>query len=150
MSNRSVVEAYAKAFSEDDLDTQDALVHDDYVLDYPQSGERFRGRANRRGIIENYPNRVEGDIRPSVDRIIGADDKFIAQPGPSWSMVHLSGSGDDFQATGMIRYPDGSVWHYITLMTLRGGKIWRETTYFAEPFEAAAWRSQWAERIEQG
>lgn len=148
MSNRTVVEAYAKAFSEDDLDTQDALVHDDYVLDYPQSGERFRGKANRRAIIENYPNRVEGDIRPSVDRIIGEDDQFISQTIPSWNMIHVSGSGDDFQCTGVIKYPDGSTWHYVTLMTLRSGKIWRETTYFAEPFEAPAWRSQWAGRIE--
>ena len=148
MSNRGVVEAYLKAVAEDDLDAQDALVADDYVLDYPQSGERFRGRANRRANIENYPSRVEAGIRPSVERIIGADDAFIAGPAPSFNMIHLSGSGDDFQATGTIRYPDSKVWHYVSLIKLRGGKIWRETTYFAEPFEAPAWRAPFAERIE--
>jgi hypothetical protein len=63
-------------------------------------------------------------------------------------MIHLSGSGDDFVNTGTIKYPDGSTWHHVTLMTLRGGKIWRETTYFAEPFEAPEWRAPFAERIE--
>ena len=64
------------------------------------------------------------------------------------NIIHLSGSGDDFQTTGTIRYPDGSVWHYVTFMTLRGGKIWRETTYFAQPFEAPEWRAPYAERID--
>jgi ketosteroid isomerase-like protein len=148
MSNRGVVEAYGKANAEDDLDAQDALLDDDYVLDYPQSGERFRGRANRRAIVENYPQRVEAGIRPSVDRIVGTDDKFITAPAPSFNLIHLSGSGDDFQMTGKIRYPDGSVWHWVSLITLRAGKIWRETTYFAEPFEAAAWRAPYAEPVE--
>jgi ketosteroid isomerase-like protein len=146
MSNRGVVEAYCKANAEDDLDAQDALLDDDYVLDYPQSGERFRGRANRRAMVENYPQRVEADIRPTFDRIVGTDDKFITAPGPSYNMTHLSGSGDDFQATGKIKYPDGSVWHFVSLITLRAGKIWRETTYFAEPFEAPAWRAPYTER----
>ena len=148
MSNRAVVEAYCRAVAEDDLDAQEALLHDDYILEYPQSGERFRGKANRRGIVENYPLRVEARIRPSVDRIIGEDDKFITGPAPSWNMIHLSGSGDDFVNTGTITYPDGSTWHHVTLMTLRSGKVWRETTYFAEPFDAPEWRAPFAERIE--
>jgi ketosteroid isomerase-like protein len=148
MSNRGVVEAYLRAVADDDLEAQDFLLHDDYVLDYPQSGERFRGRDNRRGVVENYPLRVEARIRPKVDRIIGADDTFVASPLPSWNMIHLVGSGDDFQATGTITYHDGSTWHWVSLLTLRGGKIWRETTYFAEPFEAPDWRAPFAERIE--
>ena len=59
MSNRRIVESYANAMAEDDFDAQDALVHDEYELVYPQSGERFRGRTNRRAILENYPGREE-------------------------------------------------------------------------------------------
>jgi hypothetical protein len=148
LSNRGAVEAFAKANAEHDFDAMDALIHDDYVGEYPQSGERIRGRASRRAIIENYPGRIEAGMNPSIDRIIGMGDKFIAAPAPSWNIIHLAGSGDDFQLTGTIRYPDGKDWHFVTLLTLRGGKIWREATYFGEPFDAPSWRSQWVERIE--
>jgi hypothetical protein len=30
---------------------------------------------------------------------------------------------------------------------LRDGKIWRDTRYYAEPFEAPEWRAQWVERF---
>jgi len=148
MGNRQVVERFMRAVSEDDFDTQDALIHEDYILDYPQSGERTRGRANRRAQVEHYPGRQEAGMKPSVDRIIGVDDRFIRQPFPAWNLIYLAGSGDDFQATGTVRYPDGKTWHFVTLLTLRAGKIWREVTYFAEPFEAPTWRSQYVERIE--
>ena len=36
----------------DDFDTQDVLIHDDYLLLYPQSGERIRGRENRTALVE--------------------------------------------------------------------------------------------------
>ena len=148
MGNRRVVERFTRAVSDNDFDTQDALIHDDYIGDYPQSGERIRGRANRRAIIEGYPGRLETGMRPSIDRVIGMDDQFVTSPPPAWNIVHLAGSGDDYEATGTIRYPDGKTWHFVSLLTLRASKIWREVTYFGEPFEAPAWRSQYVERIE--
>jgi ketosteroid isomerase-like protein len=150
VGNRQVVQSYAQALSADDFDTQDSLIHDDYVLDYPQSGERIRGRPNRRAIVENYPNRIEAGTTPSMGRIIGMDDEFIPRAtGPSWGVLHLAGSGDDFQMTGTIRYPDGNTWHIVALLTLRNGKIWRETDYFGPPFEPPAWRSQYVEIDEE-
>jgi hypothetical protein len=67
-------------------------------------------------------------MRPSVGRIVGMDDKWINTPSwPGWSVLHLVGSGDDFRLTGTLRYPDDQEWHFISFITLRGGKIWRET-----------------------
>jgi ketosteroid isomerase-like protein len=120
MSNRQVVERFLEAMAADDLDTQDALIHDDYVVRNPQSGEVIRGRANRRAIFENYPGSEGG--------------------GPSWELSLLVGSGDEFTATGTVTYPDGGTWHFVTLLTVRDGMIWRQIDYFAEPFEAPAWR----------
>jgi len=57
MGDRRIVERYMHAVSVDDFDTQDALIHDDYLLLYPQSGERIRGRENRRALVEAYPGR---------------------------------------------------------------------------------------------
>lgn len=150
VGNLQVVKRYAQALSGDDFDTQDSLLHDDFVLEYPQSGERIRGRANRRAIVENYPSRIEAGTTPSLDRIIGMDDEFVPRSGGlGWGVLHLAGSGDEFQMTGTIRYADAQTWHMIALLTLRHGKIWREIDYFAAPFEPPAWRSQFVEIDEQ-
>jgi len=43
----------------------------------------------------------------------------------------------------------GQVFHVADIVEFRDGKIWRETRYYAEPFEAPAWRAQWVERMEE-
>ena len=142
MGNRGVVEQYAEALAANDFDAQDALIHDDYVAHYPQSGEVIRGRANRRAIVEHYPD-AEGGLGPSTDRIVGIDDKFVT--GPSWNIIHLAGSGDELTVTGRLTYPDGQTWHFASLLTLREGKIWRQVDYYAPPFEAPEWRAPFVE-----
>ncbi|HEX5578505.1 MAG TPA: nuclear transport factor 2 family protein, partial [Candidatus Limnocylindria bacterium] len=126
MSNRGVVERYAQAVRENDLDAMDALIHDDFEGRYPQSGEVIRGRAIRRGIVEHYPG-AEGGLPQNVESIVGKDDEFVT--GPSWNLIHLAGSGDDFTMTGTISYPNGETWHVVALLTLREGKVWREVDY---------------------
>ena len=147
MGNRQVIERYARSMAENDLDAQMALMHDEYEGRYPQSGEIIKGRDNLRRIVESYPGTTGEGLSPKTGRIIGTDDQFVSQPSfPAWSVVHLSGSGDDFTMTGIITYPNGETWHAVALLTLLGGKIWRETDYFAAPFEAPDWRAAYVER----
>lgn len=142
MGNHGIVDRYAAAITQDDFDGQDALVHDDYVLEFPQSGERFRGRANRRFIFEQYPGREGSGQRPAIGSISGTDDAFIPQPSwPAWTVVHLAGSGDEFTVTGMVTYPDGQLWHFVSLIHTRDGRIWREKTYWGLPFDPPDWRT---------
>ncbi len=61
MSNRGIVDRYAAAFAGDDFETADALIHDDYVLEFPQSGERFVGIENFREWRGEYL--VDGEAR---------------------------------------------------------------------------------------
>ena len=146
MGNRAVVERFTEALAANDFDAQDALLHDDYVGRYPQSGEVIRGRENRRRIMENYPGTERG-ITASSDRIVGTDDEFVT--GPSWNMVHLSGSGDDLSLLGRITYPNGETWHTVLFLTMRQGKIWREVAYFGQPFDPPEWRAPFVELEEQ-
>jgi hypothetical protein len=119
----------------------------DYVGRYPQSGEVIRGIENRLAIGEHFPGQEEGKLSARVSEIRGRDDEFVPTAGfPVWSIVHLTGSGDEFTLTGTITYPNGDTWHGVMLLTTRAGKIWRETDYFAPPFEAAAWREPFVER----
>jgi hypothetical protein len=98
---------------------------DDYVMEMPQSGERFRGRENMRAFQEAHP------APPSslqVCRVLVKEGLWVVE--------------------GVIDYGDGRVLDFVVISELRDGKMWRDRWYFAEPFEAPEWRAQWVERIE--
>ena len=143
LNNRQIVERFSRAMTEGDLDTQGELLHADVVVHFPQSGERFRGRANRRATMENYP---AGGIQPMLERVIGGEDRWIATP--AYTMVRVSGEGEEFVIVGKIRYPNGEVWHNIQFAVLRDGKIEQITSYFGAPFEAPAWRAPYVDRVD--
>ena len=129
-----------------DLDGVVATLHEDYVEDYPQSGERIRGAANLRALMANYPG---GEPRTSkVEQIIGAEDSWVMSP--SYIPMRVDGSGDQYTAIAHIVYPDGSEWHAIQLIRLKDGKIHRITSFYAAPFEAPEWRASFVERIPPG
>jgi hypothetical protein len=65
---------------------------------------------------------------------------------PFITVVRLVGGGDSFTFEGTARYADGEETHVVATIELRDGKVWRATTYFAPPFPALEWRSQWVER----
>lgn len=142
-NNRQIVDRYVRAMTEVDLDAVDELLHDDVIVEFPQSGERIRGRANRRATMEKYPG---GGIRPVLGRVIGGEDQWIATP--AYTVVRVSGQGDEFVIVGKIRYPNGEIWHNVELAMLSDGRIARLTSYFGAPFEAPEWRAPYVERIE--
>jgi hypothetical protein len=144
MSGRAIVERYAEGLAANDPAVLRECLHPDYVGRYPQSGEVIRGAANLLAISQNFPGQEQGRLSTKVANIRGRDDEFITTP--SWSIVHLTGSGDEFTLTGTINYPNGETWHSVVLITVRDGKIWRETDYFGASFEAPAWREPFVER----
>ena len=146
MSGRTVAERYAEALAKNDSALTRQLIHPDYVGRYPQSGEVIRGIDNRVAIGENYPAGQGDTLGASLRELRGTDDQFIAPPMPSWQLIHLSGSNDEFTLLGTVHYPNGEAWDIVALITVRDGKVWRETDYFAPPFEAPEWRAPFVER----
>ncbi len=54
--NRDILERYRQEFfGRQNIDAIVDLMHDDSVEEYPQSGERIRGKDNARRVYENYP-----------------------------------------------------------------------------------------------
>jgi ketosteroid isomerase-like protein len=53
--NRDAIERYLEAFEQRDPDAIAELMHDDYVEEFPQSGERIRGKQDARSVLENFP-----------------------------------------------------------------------------------------------
>jgi len=128
--NRKTVEQFVQAMATNDWEAQDRLLTDDFVEEYPQSGERIVGKENRRAIIENYP---------------GGEPRETSASGPTPKPPVIVGAGDQFTATGQVKYPNGETWHLVSLIELRDGKIAKITDYFGAPFEAPAWRAPYVE-----
>lgn len=101
-----------------------ALIQDDFVQDWPQSGERVRGKEACLNIARNYPG---GPPRIGLERI--------------------SGEGDHWVVEATARYPDGVDYHVVAILELRDGKVARETDYFGPSYPAPEWREQWVEPI---
>jgi hypothetical protein len=141
---RAVFEAYLKATNARDLVSLETLVHQDFEDVYPQSGERTRGLANLRAIIEHYPG--GGYAGHGTDRVVGAEDRWVMTP--AFSLLRVEGSGDTFTGVSRGRYPDGTDWYIVTIGQVREGKVWRAETFFAQTFEAPSWRSEWVERTD--
>ena len=100
--------------------------HEDYLLELPQSGERM-DRDGLRKLQEHFP----GDVAPKIQ------------------LRRVTGSGDVWFGESVIHYADGTVFYGVSRIEFRDGKMWRETRYYAEPFEPPAWRSGWFVRTEE-
>ena len=138
--SRAVFEAFLHAVNGRDTAALEALLHKDYLETYPQSGEETHGAANLRAIIENYPGGFEGRGR---DRVVGSEDRWVVTP--AFTLLRIEGAGDTFTSVQKARYPDGSVWHVLSIGEIRDGRVWRVQTFFAPAFEAPAWRSAWVD-----
>jgi ketosteroid isomerase-like protein len=121
---RQVAEAVWKALQTGDWDGAGGLLREDFVQEWPQSGERIVGRDNAIAINQNYPG---GLPRMRFRRALAGGDLAVLE-------VELT-------------YADGSRYLGVSVIELHGGKVVKETDYFAQPFQAPQWRAQWVERM---
>ena len=143
-SNRAIVERYARALQDKDLDALALLITDDYVDEMPQSGERVRGKVNQLALAHNYPGGV-GTIDPKSTRLVSAEDRWVLTP--TFAPLRIEGSGDIYTYVGTVTYANGETWQIIQIIELRRGKVAKTTSWFAAPFEAPEWRTPYVERF---
>ena len=143
-ASRDLIARYVRAVHDQDLDTMTALQHPEFVEDWPQSGERIRGRSNFRKIVENYPGGLSGaDADVSMDRVVGGEDRWMV--APTFAMVRVSGADDIHTAIVKLRYPSGEEWFMVALIELKDDLIYRCTSFFAPTYESPEWRRDWVE-----
>jgi ketosteroid isomerase-like protein len=118
----AALDQHWSASDANDFEAEHAIYHEDAVLEYPQSGERIRGRENIKITRAKQPS----EKRFAVRRIVGGGDLWI---------------------TEYILSYDGKPSFTVSIMEFNGNKVARETQYFADPFDAAGWRAQWVERF---
>ncbi|MDQ3690898.1 MAG: nuclear transport factor 2 family protein [Chloroflexota bacterium] len=135
-----VLRVLAEVISTHDWDRLGDAMHQDGILEYPQSGERFRGLANIRAQFENYPGLGPGTSQ--LADVIGGESYALT---PSYTVIRVEGSGQRGAAVVRVRYPDQSLWWALNLFELQDGRIIRSRSYFAPDFEAPAWRAPYRE-----
>jgi hypothetical protein len=114
--------AHWHASAAGELDAEHEIYEDDAVCDYPQSGEQILGRSNLQAVRSHHPGKPSGF---NVRRILGVGDLWITE----YTI--------DYQ---------GRPAFTVSIMEFRDGKVVHETQYFADPFEAPAWRSEWVQK----
>lgn len=122
-ANMEVVRQLWEAFDRFDFTGAGALLHEDFVCEWPQSRERIRGREHFVALNEHYPGRWRITIR----RLLASGDQVVSE------VTLTDGTRTD---------------RAISFFTLRDGTIWRETDYWPDPYEAPAWRAQWVEMMD--
>jgi hypothetical protein len=119
---RTRIQQHWEASERGDVDAEHAIYAAAAILDYPQSGERFKGRSKIQAQRGGHP----AERHFSVRRILGAGDLWLSEC--------------------MITY-DGVPTYSISVMELTDGLVTHETQYFADPFNAAPSRAALAEPI---
>lgn len=69
----------------------------------------------------------------------------ITPAGRRGSLRRVTGEGNFWVTEYVITY-EGKPAYTVSIMEFRDGNVAHETQYFADPFDAPAWRAQWVER----
>jgi hypothetical protein len=120
---RAALQRHWAASDANDFAAEHAIYAEHAVLEYPQSGERIRGREAIQASRTAQPNQKRFTVR----RILGGSALWITE--------------------FVISYDKEPV-HVVSIMEFEAGQVVRETQYFGAPFEPGASRAQWVERMD--
>ena len=121
-STRTRLEQHWKASDAGETDTENTIYAADAILDYPQSGERFRGRSTIAAQRGGHPA-----VR-------------------HFTVLRIRGGGHLWVSECVITY-DGVPTYSVSVMEFSDDLVVHETQYFADPFSPVAWRAALTEPI---
>src|SRR5580698_3527097 len=101
---RAALDLHWAASDANDFEVEHQIYRDDAVLEYPQSGERIRGRRTIQASRTAQPSRKRFTVR----RILGAGDLWV---------------------TELVITYDGQPSYVVSIMEMSDGKVGRETQY---------------------
>ena len=119
---RTIIKNHSDWASRDEVRASECYA-EDVVLEFPQSGERIRGRENITATRQAYPANLDFEMH----RTIGCGDLWVNEY--------------------TLRYDGENLRKVAGIMEFRNGKVVRERLYITEPWEPPAWRAQWVERF---
>lgn len=116
------IERFWETMGTNDFQAVGELLHDEFVLDWQQTHERFRGRDNFAAVNPHYA--AAGQWHFTINRLMACEREEVT----------------DVTVTDGFR-----VDRAISFFELRDGRIWRLTEYWPEDGDAPEWRSRWTE-----
>ena len=119
-----VIARYWAAANSRDFDAVREIFADDVLVEWPQSGERVRGKEACINVFSSYPGGSPKLI--GVRRVMGRDDMWIAE--------------------AELEYPGPQTYFSVSVFEFRDGLISHEIDWFAEPFPAPEWRIPFVEQ----
>ncbi len=122
---RARIQQHWDASERGDVEVEHEIYGDDAILDYPQSGERFSGRAKIQAQRGGHPAERHFTVR----RILGAGNLWVSEC--------------------VITY-DGAPTYSVSVMEFADGLVTHESQYFADPFTAPSSRAALAEPMPAG
>ncbi len=123
-TSKQIVEGFWAAMQTNNFKDTGKFLHDDYLLEWPQSGEQIRGRDNFVAINTQYPAHGRWDF--TVHRLFAEGDQVVSDVSVTDGVIQA---------------------RVITFSTVQEEKIIRQTEFWPDPFEAPAWRAQWVEKL---
>ena len=123
---RKRIEEHRQASERGDaVETEHEIYSEGAILDYPQSGERFRGRRRIKTQRTAHPAKRH------------------------FSVLRISGDSRTWVSECIISY-DGQPTYSVSIMEFEDGLVVHENQYFADPFQPPAWRAALSEPIPTG
>src|SRR6202051_1509600 len=102
---RATLQRHWEASDASDFEAEHEIYREDAVLDYPQSGERIRGRRNIQ------------------------ESRFVQPSRKRFTVRRMIGSGDLWVTEFVLTY-DGMPSYAVSIMEFREGQVANETQYF--------------------
>jgi hypothetical protein len=126
MDEQAAHDFLAELYSLLSAEAEDQIRHEEYTMEWPQSGERLRGRDTMKAFQES-----NAGSRPPrwVRRVLVREGLWVVE--------------------GSVDYGGGREGDFVLILELREGKVYRETRYYADRFEASEARAEWFERMER-
>lgn len=118
---REALERHWAASDANDFGAEHDIYREDAVLDYPQSGERIRGRRNIQ------------------------ESRFVQPSNKRFTVRRIIGSGDLWVTEFVLTY-DGVPSYVVSIMELQQGLVARETQYFSDRFDPSPTRAHLVEQ----
>jgi hypothetical protein len=126
MDERAAHEFLTELYSLLNAEAEDRIRHDEYTMEWPQSGERLRGRDTMKAFQEsNVGSRPPRWVR----RVLVREGLWVVE--------------------GSVDYGGGREGDFVLILELREGRIFKETRYYADRLEASEARARWFERMER-
>ena len=126
MDEQAAHEFLTELYSLLNAEAEDQIRHDEYTMEWPQSGERLRGREKMKAFQES-----NAGSRPPrwVRRVLVREGLWVVE--------------------GSVDYGGGREGDFVLILELREGRVLKETRYYADRLEASEARAEWFEPMER-